>query len=123
MADSSAGRLSWQTFRPIFWILTAIYLGHRGIVWLQIPRPLVVQHFLDDLLCLPLVLTVTLFVMRFFYGTQVRFSVYQVAFVVVYVSVLFEVVLPQYMERYTGDVVDVVLYAVGGWIYYRFLNK
>lgn len=123
MVGSSSSRLNWQTFRPLFWALLVVYLGHRLWVWLQFPRSLFVQHYLDDLLCLPIVLTATLFIMRFLYGSQVRFSVYQVIFVVVYVSVLFEGVLPQHMERYTGDVVDVLLYALGGWIYFRFLNR
>ncbi|NEM97729.1 magnesium citrate secondary transporter [Pontibacter burrus] len=82
-----------------------------------------VQHYLDDLLCLPLVLTATLFVLRFFYGQRVRLSSYHVAFTVLYFSLAFEVFFPQFMPRYTGDFLDAVLYATGGVIFYRFLNK
>ncbi|ALJ01176.1 hypothetical protein DC20_03775 [Rufibacter tibetensis] len=98
-------------------------MGHRLWAWAEDPRPALLRFYLDDLLCLPLLLTVTLFLMRFLYGPQVRFSVYHVGFVVVYVSLAFEVFLPLFMPRYTGDFLDVQLYAAGGWIFYRFLNK
>ncbi|WP_461491609.1 hypothetical protein [Pontibacter sp. HJ8] len=81
------------------------------------------QHFLDDLLCLPLVLTASLFVLRFFYGTQLRLSRYQVAFAVLYFALAFEVFFPRFMPRYTGDWIDAVLYAAGGMLFYRFLNR
>ncbi len=123
MADRLAGRLSWTTLRPLFWVLAAVYVGHWGWRWLDLPRPWWLRHYLDDLLCLPLVLTATLFVLRFFYGAHVRLSGYHVAFTVLYFSLAFEVFFPQFMPRYTGDWVDAVLYAAGGIIFYRFLNR
>jgi len=123
MAHRVSGQLSWGTFRPLFWVFGALYLGHRLLARLQIPRPDWLRFYLDDLLCLPILLTVALFAMRFFYGPQVRFSFYHVVFVVLYVALAFEVVFPQFMPRYTADVVDVGLYAVGGLIFYFFLNK
>ncbi|WP_266205043.1 hypothetical protein [Pontibacter kalidii] len=123
MAHRLARRLSWNTLSPLFWVLAAVYLGHWGWRWLALPRNWLVQHYLDDLLCLPLVLTTTLFVLRFFYGPQVRLSWYHVVFTVLYFSLAFEVFFPKFMPRYTGDWIDAVLYAVGGLIFYRFLNK
>lgn len=103
--------------------MAAVYLGHLGWRWLELPRPWWVQHYLDDLLCLPLVLTLTLFVLRFFYGPRQRLSRYQVAFAVIYFALAFEVFFPKFMPRYTSDWVDAALYAVGGVIFCRFLNK
>ncbi|GGG02950.1 hypothetical protein [Pontibacter amylolyticus] len=123
MADRLAGRLSWHTLSPLFWVLAAVYLGHLVWRWLELPRPWWVQHYLDDLLCLPLVLTVTLFILRFFYGPQLRISWYHVAFTAIYFSLAFEVFFPKFMPRYTSDWVDAALYAVGGVVFYRFLNK
>ncbi|MBC3539944.1 hypothetical protein ACFSC6_04875 [Rufibacter sediminis] len=123
MAHRAAGRVSWRTFTPLFWLLAVVYLGHRGLVWLEAPRPAWVRFYLDDLLCLPLLLTVTLFLMRLLYGPEIRFTKYHVGFVVLYVSLAFEWVFPKFLPRYTGDLVDVALYAWGGWIFYRFLNK
>jgi hypothetical protein len=104
-------------------VLAAVYLGHWGWRWLALPRPAWMQHYLDDFLCLPLVLTATLFLLRFFYGFQLRLSWYQVAFTVLYFSLAFEVFFPTFMPRYTGDWVDALLYAAGGVIFYKFLNR
>ncbi|WP_242917980.1 hypothetical protein [Pontibacter liquoris] len=123
MAHRLAGRLSWRTLSPLFWALAAIYLGHRSWRWLALPRPEWMQHYLDDLLCLPLVLTITLFVLRYFYGAQLRLCWYHVAFTVLYFSLAFEVFFPRFLPRYTGDWVDAALYAAGGMIFYRFLNR
>ncbi|WP_066839684.1 hypothetical protein [Rufibacter ruber] len=123
MAHRGAGRLVWPTLSPLFWGLAVVYLGHWVWRWLELPRPAWVRFYLDDLLCLPLVLTVTLLVMRFFYGHQVRFSKYHVLFTVLYFALAFEVFFPLFLPRYTGDGVDAGLYALGGWIFYRFLNR
>jgi hypothetical protein len=123
MAHRLAGRLNWSTLSPLFWVLALVYLGHWGWRWLTSYRPWWIQHYLDDLLCLPLVLTVTLFVLRFFYGPRVHLSWNQVAFTVLYFSLAFEVFFPKFMPRYTGDWVDAILYAAGGVIFYKFLNK
>ena len=123
MAHRIAGRLSWPTLNPLFWMLVAVYISHWGWRWLSMPSPWWVQHYLDDLLCLPLVLTATLFILRFFYGPQLRFSLYHVAFAVAYFTLAFEVLFPEFMPRYTADWVDGLLYAVGGIIFFRFLNK
>ncbi|WP_210463635.1 hypothetical protein [Rufibacter roseolus] len=123
MASSVVGRLNWATFSPLFCALAAIYLAHRTIAWLQLPRAYWIRFYLDDLLCLPLLLTVTLFLMRMLYGPQVRFTKYHIGFVVVYVSLVFELILPRFMPRYTGDLLDGALYAIGGWFFHRFLNK
>ncbi|WP_192821771.1 hypothetical protein [Rufibacter sp. LB8] len=123
MADRAAGRLVWSTFRPLFWLLALVYVGHLVWRWQELPRPEWVINYLDDLLCLPLVLSITLFVMRFFFGPKVRFSGYHVLFTVLYFALAFEWFFPKFMPRYTGDWVDVALYALGGWIFYRFLNK
>jgi hypothetical protein len=123
MAHRFAGRLSWRTLSPLFWVLAALYVGHRLQAWQQVSRPDWLRFYLDDFLCLPLVLTVTLFLMRFLYGPQVRLSRYHVLFVVVYVAGVFEGFLPYFMPRYTQDLLDVGLYAAGGAVFYFFLNK
>lgn len=123
MAYRVSGSLSWQTLRPLFWVLTTLYLLHQLARWRHYPLPRWVEFYLDDLLCLPLVLTLTLFLMRFFFGPQVRFSGYHISFAVLYFAVAFEVLFPRFLPRYTADALDAALYAAGGWLFYRFLNK
>lgn len=123
MVGRVIGRLNWFTFRPFFWVLTAIYLSNRWLEWSAFPRPNWLRFYLDDLLCLPLILTVTLFVLRIFYGPQRRLSFYHILFAVLYVAIIFEVILPQFMDRYTADFLDLFFYAMGGALFYLFLNK
>ncbi|MBJ6118127.1 hypothetical protein JAO76_07995 [Pontibacter sp. BT310] len=123
MAHRVVSRVSWSTLSLQFWVLAAVYLGHWGWWYLALPRPAWMQYYLDDLLCLPLVLTLTLFVLRFFYKPHLRLSWYHVAFTVLYFSLAFEVFFPKFMPRYTADWVDALLYTVGGVIFYRFLNR
>lgn len=123
MAYRFTGRLSWYTLSPLFWALAAVYLGHWAWRLLGWHRPGWLQFYLDDVLCIPLVLTSTLFILRFFYGAQVLLAWYHVVFAVLYFSLAFEVIFPRYMARYTADWVDALLYALGGLAYYRFLNK
>ncbi|RAU81791.1 hypothetical protein DP923_13910 [Pontibacter arcticus] len=104
-------------------MLAAIYAGHVSWRWLALPRPWWIINYLDDLLCLPLVLTITLYLLRLFYGSELRLAWYHVVFTVVYFILAFEVFFPGFMPRYTSDWVDGVLYAIGGMIFYRFLNK
>jgi len=47
----------------------------------------------------------------------------QVTFMVVYISVLFEGLLPHISKIYTADWVDVLLYGIGGLFFYFFMNK
>ncbi|MBS1527765.1 MAG: hypothetical protein JST19_19125, partial [Bacteroidetes bacterium] len=47
----------------------------------------------------------------------------QVIFVVVYVGLLFEVILPLISKRYTADWIDVLLYGAGGFFFYWVMNK
>lgn len=123
MAYRDTGRLNRSSPPLLFWVMAAVYLGHWVWRWLGPPRPDWVRFYLDDLLCIPLVLTVTLYILRFFYGPQVRLSWHHVVFTVIYFALAFEVFFPKFMPRYTGDWVDALLYAVGGLIFYRFLNK
>jgi len=46
-----------------------------------------------------------------------------VIFIVVYVSLVFEAILPHYSKLYTGDWIDVLLYIVGGVFFFRIMNK
>jgi hypothetical protein len=123
MAHRVASRLNWAALSPLFWVLAALYAGHRIWTWLNFSRPDWVRFYADDLLCLPLILTTTLFILKIFHGPMHRLTSYQVGIAVVYYALAFEVFFPMFLPRYTADIVDVVLYAAGGWFFYRFLNK
>lgn len=83
-----------------------------------------IESYLADLLCIPILLHTTLACLRFIKRNHsINFTTSMIAFVVVYVSVVFEYILPQFSTKYTSDIVDVMLYCIGGIIYYGINNK
>ena len=92
--------------------------GHRAL-------PAVLTSYLADVLALPLLLTVALLLLRHGYFRQPTF-VLPGAWVVgawVVFSVWFEGLLPRWQPAVaTADPLDVLAYAVGGWVFWRWLN-
>src|SRR5688572_12226839 len=101
---------------PVFLICLFMYGLHWGLAKTGFTIPLL-QHYLNDLLCMPLVLTVTVFLQRsFFYRTSgYVLTSYQVGLAMAYFSLAFEVILPLFMPRYTADIFDVLAYSLGGF--------
>ena len=88
------------------------------------PLP-VLNGYIDDLLAIPVIANLGLWFQRVFAirNNYYVLSPWHVAFIVVYVSVLFELVLPYYSKIYTGDWIDVVLYLTGGIFFYKIINR
>jgi prepilin signal peptidase PulO-like enzyme (type II secretory pathway) len=84
-----------------------------------------VHSWLDDVLCLPVVLYAMLFIFRNFllFDNAYSFPVVYIAGTVALYSFVFEYYLPKYTHRFTADIDDVICYAVGGLIFYLFLNR
>ena len=92
--------------------------GHRAL-------PAVLTSYLADVLALPLLLTVALLLLRHGYFRRAAF-VLPGAWVVgawLVLSVWFEGLLPRWQPAVaTADPFDVLAYAVGGWVFWRWLN-
>lgn len=79
---------------------------------------------LDDLLALPIILTVALAVERAYFRAPrfilpLRFSL----LALLLFSVVFELVLPLFSPKHTADALDVVAYAIGGAVFHKVLNR
>jgi len=88
------------------------------------PSP-VLNGYINDLFAIPVIANFGLWFQRVF---VIRNNYYvlspgQVIFIVVYVSVLFEMALPYYSKIYTADWIDVLLYVVGGIFFYKVINR
>jgi len=85
-------------------------------------RPL--HAYLDDVLVMPLVLTIALAVERAYFSNP-RFVLprHYVWLALLLFSVVFEVILPPFSTAYTADVFDVGAYALGGLAFQYILNK
>lgn len=92
-----------------------IYVMQR----LSLPLPAVVNNYVNDLLCLPLLLGAMTFVIRRFKkDNSFTFSIGFVVFLACYYSFYFEYYLPEVNPRYTADWIDVILYFSGGFVFF-----
>lgn len=106
---------------PWFLAGAGLFIVHYFLQRAGLKFPLA-DAYLDDLLCMPVVLSLSLAAMRFLYGKPALTNA-QILFTLIYCSILFEVLLPMISSTYTGDILDVVLYAFGAWFFARVMNR
>ena len=98
---------------------TFIYICEK----LEILLPKLIRFYVNDFLIIPLVLFTSLFVIRKLKNDKkFTLSLLQILYVCVLYAVIFEFWLPKFHERYTSDIIDVVLYFLSGILFY-FLQK
>ena len=84
----------------------------------------VFQYYLDDLLCLPLILTLILFVHRTFRISSESFILPR-SHILISLTLLagvFEIFLPRITLGFTADLYDVIAYGSGAAIFDLFIN-
>jgi hypothetical protein len=88
------------------------------------PLP-VLNGYVDDLVAIPVIANLGLWFQRVFIirNDYYVLSPGQVTFIVIYVAVIFELILPYYSKIYTGDWIDVMLYLAGGIFFYKVINR
>jgi hypothetical protein len=108
----------WFILGCITWVIiySSRKLGH--------PVPLL-NGYIDDFFAIPVIANIVLSYMRVMIikSDYYVLSAWKVVFIVLYVSLMFEVLLPLYSKKYTGDWIDAVLYAIGGVFFYFVMNK
>ncbi|SDL36189.1 hypothetical protein SAMN05421823_105298 [Catalinimonas alkaloidigena] len=110
---------------PLFLAAAALFGLHQFLQkGLRLAIPLL-DNYLDDLLCLPVVLSLALVALREGVVRQPTYtlSTRQVVFATAYFALAFEVVIPHFHAGYTADLLDVVMYALGAWGFLRWLNR
>lgn len=108
----------WFILGCITWVIiySSRKLGHP-VPWLN--------DYVDDFFAIPVIASIALCYMRVIVirSNYYVLSAWKVVFVVLYVSIVFEVFLPLISKRYTGDWRDAMLYAIGGLFFYFVMNK
>lgn len=105
--------------RTLFVVSATAFLAHqlaqRGWGW-SLPWA---DRYLDDLLCLPVVLGLATWAMRVVLQRPAyRLSAGQITFAWLSVTGVFELWLPRVRPDYTADVWDVPVYAAGGVLFW-----
>ncbi|GAA4352467.1 hypothetical protein GCM10023185_12180 [Hymenobacter saemangeumensis] len=129
MAGDRDSRLSWprELRHPLFLggaVLYGLLLLNRRVLHYYVP-PLV-RSYLADVLALPLILSLALAFMRRVYFRDARFCLplSWVASTGLVLAVWFEGVLPWWRPgTTTADPWDAVAYALGGLLFWRWLNQ
>jgi hypothetical protein len=81
--------------------------------------------YIDDVFAVPIIANIALCFQRVFIvrSNYYILSAGKVAFIVIYLALVFEVFLPMLSKTYTGDWIDAGLYAVGGLFFYWVMDK
>jgi hypothetical protein len=111
-------------FNPWFIAGCLVWLIVKTTRVLDIPVPWL-NSYLTDFFAVPVITNIGLWLQRVFIikSNYYVLSPLQVTFMVVYISLLFEGLLPLISKTYTADWVDVLLYCMGGLFFYWVMNK
>jgi glycopeptide antibiotics resistance protein len=128
MGGYYSGRVNWLALRnPLFISCTFLYVLHSVCkrATPEFAQTAFLKNYLNDLLFVPLALGIAVFLQRNFILKQpeYRLSKTQVIICVVYISIMFEGVIPLFKDRYTADFSDVLCYGFGGLLFYLFGNS
>ena len=86
--------------------------------------PTFFSSYLNDLLCLPVVLGICHFLIaNFSKNKQLKISLFSCLSLAALYSIYFELYLPEVTERYTADPVDVLAYFTGAIVFYMLQKK
>ena len=109
---------------PFLCFLLVLYVAHLVLKFGRVPVPAFFSHYFADLLCMPLLLSSTVLFMRWLKADAgLYLSGAMILVGTLYVSLVFECVLPLFFQRYTADVWDVVMYVVGGGLFGVFQKR
>jgi len=106
---------------PLFLIPFLLFLVNR--YGLRPTNQVFLDHYLNDLLCMPVVLHSACILMGYIYGLpDYRLGFRQILAATIYLGLVFEWVLPSFSSAYTGDWLDVGMYCCGSGVYYGLLR-
>ena len=109
-----------RSFLTFFFFLNFWLIFHLLKDFIEFPK--FFDSYFDDFLVVPIVLTFSLFLQQLWVNPLLIFSKWQVVSVIIYFGILFEFILPKFMEAYTSDLFDIIAYLLGGITFY-FIQK
>ncbi|SHJ14215.1 hypothetical protein SAMN04487911_11226 [Arenibacter nanhaiticus] len=96
-------------------VATAIYSLQR----LGVSLPIWINNYVNDFLCMPIVLFVCQFgIRKIKRNNNIRLSLPIMLSLSLYYAIYFEYFLPKVSLRYTADPIDVLLYFIGALFFY-----
>ncbi|MCD8448126.1 hypothetical protein LNI98_00245 [Tenacibaculum dicentrarchi] len=94
---------------------TAIYVAQK----MSFKLPRIVQFYMNDFLIMPIVLTISLFILRWSKNNEnYQIPLWIILYICGFYAFLYEYLLPKFYLRYTADSIDVLLYFISGFIFF-----
>ena len=111
-------------FSKYFWLTSVLFAINQCLEALDYHLP-IVHAYLDDVLCPGIVLGFALFVQQqfTFRNPQHLLTRGNILFFVFWYSFLFELLFPILDDRHHADPLDILAYAIGSYLFYKFGNK
>lgn len=78
--------------------------------------------YASDILCMPVILSLAAWMLDLLFPGKGALSKGQVIFATAYTAVLFEVLLPQWSNRYTADIWDAFCYFAGAFLWWMWIK-
>lgn len=105
--------------KAVFTVMASIAIGIYLMQKAEIHLPEFLNNYLNDLLCLPLVLGgISFAIRRLKKDASFKFPLFSILLMATYYSIYFEYYLPNNNQRYTSDWIDVFLYFSGAIGFY-----
>lgn len=102
-----------------FWTLLIFYVFGLLVTDSGFSMPKIIRNYYADLVALPIMLSIILTILRHLKSEKnLVLSKYKVFVAFIYLSVVFEFILPYFSLRYTRDYYDLLAYAFGASIFY-----
>ena len=80
--------------------------------------PFFFQNYWNDLIIMPMVFKTCSIILKKIHGQTYVIPIPYLLIGCAYFSILFEIIFPLFLERYTADFFDIILYFLGGFLYY-----
>ena len=110
--------------QPLFILIVLVAITIYATSFFYVNIPFWVDHYINDLLCMPIVLSISLAVIRFIKSEKQLYVPFSIILILtLYFSLHFEWLMPQLSSRYTSDIIDVILYFSGAILFYRFQKQ
>jgi hypothetical protein len=108
------------------WFIAACLIWAIAITSRKMGHPLpIINGYIGDALAIPVIANLGLWFQRVFIirSNYYVLGIKHVVFIVIYVSLVFEGLLPLLSKTFTADWIDVLLYTIGGLFFYLVMNK
>ena len=106
--------------KPLFLLVLILFFFNE--LDLGLSKPFYIQFYLNDLLSPTVLLTLSMLFLTLIYRDLFIFSKTQLLFFFLYLSFVFELLLPYLSSSFIADKYDLVAYAIGTILFHYLIN-